>query len=573
MSSDKKQAKLLLTWAEQNFLEQVINTPTRGYNILDLVFTNSSNLTSGYSTIINRKFSDHNILKVKLNYEYKNDRKVKRKNPYPNKIYEYDLMNAIEEDWIRYEVLMSKLSETFEEQSRNENTEEKLTRFYNIVEKAVVTLFEKKEAFKSEDEKEKKQKNRIPKEMRKLMMKKSCLSKKIISSCSEIKTLKLMKTLEQIENELEVNYKRMKLKKEGEALGKIKRNPKYFYSYANKFSKIKTRVGPLADSNGETVKDPYLMAEMLKKQYESTFSDPVEGQKNQETEEEDKQEEEDKEEEGRDEDNSERRDQERPGSQEPRGQEEGEEGRTTVSPDEEKLTDVHFDFMDIVDAIGQLDLCSGPGPDGISAILLKKAKITVALIFQNIFRHSLDNSEIPSILKLGFICPILKPNCNRERPASWRPVSLTSHVIKTFERVIRRRIINHLEGNNLLDNDQHGSRKGRTCLSQLLQHQDEILRKLEEGQNVDVIYTDFEKAYEKVDHAKLEEKMKNQFGIEGKLGKWLHCFLEKRKQQIVIEETKSEKSDVKSGAIQGSVLGPVFFLMFISDIQRTFCKY
>lgn len=59
MSSDKKQAKLLLTWAEQNFLEQVINTPTRGNNILDLVFTNSSNLTSGYSTIVNRKFSDH----------------------------------------------------------------------------------------------------------------------------------------------------------------------------------------------------------------------------------------------------------------------------------------------------------------------------------------------------------------------------------------------------------------------------------------------------------------------------------------------------------------------------------
>ena len=156
----------------------------------------------------------------------------------------------------------------------------------------------------------------------------------------------------------------------------------------------------------------------------------------------------------------------------------------------------------------------------------------------------------------------------RQRPSSWRPVSLISHVIKTFERVIRRRIINHLEGNNLLDNDQHGSRKGRSCLSQLLQHQDEILRKLEEGQNVDVIYTDFEKAYEKVDHAKLEEKMKNQFGIEGKLGKWLHCFLEKRKQQIVIEETKSEKSDVKSGAIQGSVLGPVFFLMFISDISK-----
>ena len=125
MSSDKKQTKLLLTWAEQNFLEQVINTPTRGNNILDLVFTNSSNLTSGYSTIVNRKFSDHNILKVKLNYEYKNDRKVERKNPYPNKIYEYDFLNATEEDWIRYNVLLTKLSENFDDDSENEKTEEK----------------------------------------------------------------------------------------------------------------------------------------------------------------------------------------------------------------------------------------------------------------------------------------------------------------------------------------------------------------------------------------------------------------------------------------------------------------
>ena len=127
-----------------------------------------------------------------------------------------------------------------------------------------------------------------------------------------------------------------------------------------------------------------------------------------------------------------------------------------AAPGHPTLTNVAFDYMDIVAAIEQLSLCSGPGPDGVSAILLKKAKISNALMLQNIFQHSLDNSEVPDILRLGFICPILKPNSNRGRAASWRPVSLTSHVIKTFERVIRRQLVNYLESNNLMDQDQHG---------------------------------------------------------------------------------------------------------------------
>ena len=90
---------------------------------------------------------------------------------------------------------------------------------------------------------------------------------------------------------------------------------------------------------------------------------------------------------------------------------------------------------------------------------------------------------------------------------------------------------------------------------------------LEKGENVDVIYTDFEKAYEKVDHFTLLHKMKTQFGIDGKIGKWLQKFLENRKQQKIIEETKSEKSEVMSGSIYGSVLGSVF-LMFVKDMSK-----
>ena len=129
-------------------------------------------------------------------------------------------------------------------------------------------------------------------------------------------------------------------------------------------------------------------------------------------------------------------------------------------------------------------------------------------------------------------------------------------------------MVNYLEVNNLMDPDQHGSRQKRSCLSQLLEHQDEILKVLEEGSNVDVIYTDFEKAYEKIEHKQLLNKMKKQFKIRGKVLKWFESFLKNRKQQVLIEGTKSNQSEVKSGSVQGSVLGPVIFLMYIADLTK-----
>ena len=135
-----------------------------------------------------------------------------------------------------------------------------------------------------------------------------------------------------------------------------------------------------------------------------------------------------------------------------------------------------------------------------------------------------------------------------------------------MERIIRKSLVNHLEVHDKLNAAQHGFRKQRSCLSQLLEHHDRILGYLEDGENVDSIYLDFSKAFDNADIGILCHKLRK-LGISGKLGVWLHSFLSHRKQYVIINGVKSKESNVKSGVPQGTVLGPILFLILLNDIN------
>ena len=233
---------------------------------------------------------------------------------------------------------------------------------------------------------------------------------------------------------------------------------------------------------------------------------------------------------------------------------------STSTPD----VDIVFTPAQVGSAIKRLKGKAKGGPDGIPAVFVKRCALWLQAPLAYLFHASYVHSYLPPSWTKAYITPVYKKG-DRSDPNNYRPISLTSVLCKLMESVVKNQLMSHLLTHKLISTQQHAFMTNRSTASNLLECALDWSVSLNSKCLVDVIYIDYRRAFDSIVHNKLLLKL-GTFGISGKLLDWIGAFLSNRTQRVVIENSISDSTPVTSGIVQGSVLGPILFLLYINDL-------